>query len=405
MVVDLSGKEESLPKPVEKHETIGGEISSYLGKALPVLKKFGIVPREEESKLAGLLQDVVCIDEPKVLAIARIVENMGAFNQLVRDNISGMTVDDRYAHITEAFNSIREDYKKLDEQLADGKIDFREKMQNWWMALARGTTHKRFEKIRETFLSVTDDTETQISKEDEIINAYCDFRLSVKQAEGLSYQVLEVEIKRLQDSKNKLSAASAAVDSFKGEDSEKSGLELKRDEAQIAYQQEDKRYQLVKDVAENIKVGYNIGEALIARLNQTHDVKKQVYSRSVTFFQTNEHVFTTMDAVYTSQQGLTEATKSLDAMEKGAEEGIKDIAAMTGKLEEAVKVGYGKTIDSGAVKVLVDAIVDYQTKSIQWIGESRKLATENASLIENIVEDGKKRYSNAILNYQQNPAA
>ena len=39
-------------------------------------------------------------------------------------------------------------------------------------------------------------------------------------------------------------------------------------------------------------------------------MKDQVYRRSVTFFTTNEHVFTILGAVYTSQHGLHEATQS-----------------------------------------------------------------------------------------------
>ena len=96
----------------------------YLDKALKVLENFEIVQKEgEESKLAELLQDVVAVDEPKVLAVAKTLRHMSAFNALVRENVSGMKFSDRYNQITKLFDSIRNDYQNLIKQIDDGKID------------------------------------------------------------------------------------------------------------------------------------------------------------------------------------------------------------------------------------------------------------------------------------------
>ncbi len=81
--------------------------------------------------------------------------------------------------------------------------------------------------------------------------------------------------------------------------SRKSRLELARDEAANKFEVEDRNYQLLKDITENLSVGYDVGDTLITKLKQTHDVKDRVYRRSVTFFTTNEHVFTILGTVCT----------------------------------------------------------------------------------------------------------
>ena len=102
-------------------------LKQYLDSALVVLDRFGIaVGGGEESKLAAILQDVVSVDEPKVLAIAQTVKNIGAFSELVRENVSDMYVGERYEDITRMFDSIIEDGRRLVGQLDDGKIDYKE---------------------------------------------------------------------------------------------------------------------------------------------------------------------------------------------------------------------------------------------------------------------------------------
>ena len=56
-------------------------------------------------------------------------------------------------------------------------------------------------------------------------------------------------------------------------------------------QNEDKRYQIAKDLAENLSISYNTTEVVMARLRQITDAKERVYRQAVTFFGTNETVF------------------------------------------------------------------------------------------------------------------
>ncbi len=383
-------------------------LQKYLGDAVSVLDRLGIPKvHSEESRLATLLEEVKNVDEPSVVAIAGTVRYAGDFNQLVRDNVREIKLADRYQNITEMFDGIREDTKKLAKQLEDGKIDGKEKIENAWMKLTRGSPHKRFERIRDTYLAVSDDTGKALKRENDIINAYVNFRFALKETEAIARELLKKEEAKLEEAKTKYNTASDEVTKYEGkDDATRSKLELARDEANRALRDEDRKYQLIKDVAENITIGYNVGDTLVAKLQQTHDVKDQVYRRSITFFQTNEHVFTTLDAVYSSQHGLHETTETLKSMETGANKGIEDVAEMGGKLEKAgLEAAYGATINKDSVKKLVDSIVQYQLDSKQIIEKARIESANNARDIESIVNDGKERSRQAMLNYSQAKAA
>src|SRR3989344_2620256 len=167
-------------------------IQKYLDRSVDVLKRFGFLDKaQEESQLANLLEDVVNIGEARVVSIAKTVRHIGAFSNLVRERVQDTNVSDRYADITQMFDSIRADSKRVITQLADGKIDFKERMSNLWTRLRKGTTHDRFEKIRDVYGAVSKDTKEQLENEEDIMNAYIDFRFALKEAEILSQEVLK----------------------------------------------------------------------------------------------------------------------------------------------------------------------------------------------------------------------
>lgn len=373
----------------------------YLDKATAVLEKFGVLPKNPiPNELTTLLDEVKHVDEPKVLTIARTVKYMGTFNKLVRDNVEDIDIGNRYLTITQMFDSIRDDSKKLISQLDDGKISLGEKVSNLWMKMRRGTPSDRFEKISEIYRDVAGDTRKQLEKEQAIMNGYIDFRFSLKEAEVVARELLEKQTATWDRSKETLAAAQTALDAFKGDASGRSQLELSRDEANHSFHQEDRCYQLLKDIAENLSIGYDVGETLITKLKQTHDVKDQVYRRSVTFFTTNEHVFTILGAVYTSQHGLHEATQSHEALKEGVNKGLEDVADLGRQLErEALKAGYGSTINPASVEKLVRAITDYQVESIKMIADLRKESDQNAREIRRVVEEGKQRYQSTLAKF------
>ena len=392
--------ENALPQVVEGSRT---GLQVYLDRAVDTLRDLGLLPSKiDESPLVKLLTgEVVSVDQPRVLSIARVLQQIEVFNQVVRDNVEDMQVGERYQKVAEMFDSIRGDSNRLIEQLADGKISGTEKLQNLWMRIRRGTTHDRFEKIRKTYLGVNEDTAGNLGREKKIIDAYLDFRTSLKEAEIMSYEVFKKQEAKLNEAKAVYVKAVEAVKSYSGNDpTERSRLEQTRDMEERKFRDDDKKYQLLKDIAENLTVGYNVGETLVAKLRQTHDAKDQVYRRSATFFTTNSHVFTTLDAVYTAQHGLHEATQTLEAMKEGAEKGLEDVAKLGGNLEKAaLEAGYGETIGAEFVRKLVDSVARYQEDSYKLIADLREKATNNAKEVAKIVDDGKQRFSRALENY------
>ncbi len=382
-------------------------IQKYLDRAISVLQKFGVAPASgSQSELTKLLDEVKHIDEPKVLAIAKTIQQMGTFNALVRDNVESINIGNRYLEITQMFDSVRDDSKMLIKQLDDGKFSLAERAQNLWMRLQRGTPSARFEKILNLYQNVAADTRNQLDREQAIMDGYIDFRFALKEAEILARELVDQHAPTLEAAKTAFAKAQQDVTAAaNAEQGARSKLELTRDEARLAFEKEDRNYQLLKDVAENLSIGYDVGETLVTKLKQTHDVKDQVYRRSVTFFTTNEHVFTILGTVYTSQQGLNEATRSTEAMKEGVNKGLEDVAELGRDLERAaLRAGYGSTISPQSVEKLVTAITDYQVESLQMIADLRKESDQNAREIRRVVEAGKKKFQETLAHFGSNEA-
>jgi hypothetical protein len=264
--------------------------------------------------------------------------------------------------------------------------------------MTRGDIATRFGKIKSLYLDVQKETKLQIEKETAILEAYMDFRGAMKQSEVLALDVLKTAEGKLNAAREAMTAAAATVAGYTGTDpAERANLELKRDEVLRALQAEEKRYQIAKDLSDNITVGYNTSEVIMARLVQTTNAKERIYAQSVSFFGTNEVVLTALTASFTGMQGLHESTATLDAMKKGVDQSLVVLSDIGGKVQEAaIKSGYGPTISAAAVKTLVDSVVSYQERSLGIIAEMRKLATQNSQEIRDAVEDGKKRLTHLV---------
>jgi cytochrome c551/c552 len=94
---------------------------------------------------------------------------------VVRDQTQAVEIGQRYQEIAQAFNSIRDDSKKMVDQIADAKIDIFERVTNAWMKISRGDIADRFDSIKEKYLEVTRSTKDQIERELVILDAYRDF--------------------------------------------------------------------------------------------------------------------------------------------------------------------------------------------------------------------------------------
>ncbi len=366
----------------------------YLDKALTTVRDMGLKAQSSgQDPIVALLETIADLDKDKITVIARTLAEASTFNEIVRNEISAMKIGERYNDIVESFNSIRADAKSMVDQLEDGRISTFERVNNVWMKVSRGDVAERFDKIQKTYLAVAADSADQIRREQRILAAYQDYRGAYKQAQILSLEVLKTAEAKLEATKTALTSASEAVATFAGtEPAERARLELKRDEALRAMQDEDKRYQIAKDLADNLTIGYNTTEVIMTRLLQTTNAKERVYQQAITFFSTNEAVLTALKASFTGLFGLHESTATLEAMKKGVSESLETIGEIGNQVQEAaVKAGYGPTVRADAVKKLVDSIVGFQERSRQIIKEMRVMASRNSEEINEAVEDGKRR--------------
>jgi hypothetical protein len=367
----------------------------YLDKAMNTLHDMGLVPTDDpgsEAPIIVLLNLISDLDEARVAAIARTLDKASLFNDVVREQVQAMEIGQRYEEITASFNSIREDAKKMVEQIEDGQLDTFERISNVWMKVTRGDIASRFDEIKDTYLDVTASTNDQIQRENRILGAYQDFRGALKESEVLALEVLKTAELRLADAKQALTEAMQTVDAFSGDDAaDRARLEMARDEKVRAVQTEDKRYQIAKDLSDNLTVSYNTSEVVMARLLQTTTAKERVYAQAVTFFGTNEVVLTALSASFTGMFGLHEGTQTIEAMKDGVSKSLEDLADIGGKVQDAaIRAGYGPTIRAESVKKLVDSVVTWQARSHEIIADMRKLATANAEEIRDAVEQGKR---------------
>ncbi|WP_375450157.1 cell surface protein [uncultured Devosia sp.] len=366
----------------------------YLDKAVNAIRDLGIWPEQQgEQPITGLLAQITELDETRVVLIGRTLSQAGAFNEVVREQVGAMKIGERYEDITKGFDSIRDDAKGMVDQLADNRLDMMERVSNVWMKVSRGDIAQRFNTVRDTYLSVTADTKDQIDREHIILEAYRDFRGALKQAEVMALEVLATAEQRLGEKKGVLEASSAAVAGYAGTvPADRARLEMDRDEKLRDMQNEENRYQIAKDLSDNLTISYNTSEVVMARLMQTTNAKERVYQQSISFFSTNETVLTALSASFTGMFGLHESTQTLNAMKEGMSKSLETLSEIGDKVqEEAVKAGYGPTVRADAVRKLVDSVVNFQEKSRTIINEMRVASTRNSAEIRDAVEDGKRR--------------
>lgn len=380
----------------------------YLDKAQSALRDMGLMPdKVDPAPINALLEKISDLDKDKIALIARTLGQAEIFNEVVREQTARMEIGERYQKITEGFNSIRDDSKRLVDQVSDGKLDLLERGTNMWMKIARGDIADRFDSIRKTYLDVTKETKNQIEREGKILDAYRDYRGALKHAEVMALEVLKQAEGKLAAVRDVLKEATEKVAGFAGTDpAERAKLELVRDERLRQTQDEEKRYQIAKDLSDNLTISYNTSEVIMARLMQTTSAKERVYGQAVSFFSTNDSVLTALKASFTGMFGLHESTKTLDAMKEGMSKSLETLSEIGDKVQEAaVRSGYGPTIRADAVKKLVDSVVTFQERSTEIIAEMRKLSTQNSAEIREAVEEGKRRVARLIAAGDTLPAA
>ncbi|OOW04926.1 merozoite surface protein 3b [Pseudomonas sp. MF6396] len=372
-------------------------MSHYLERALTSLRTIGInfIQPVQDAPVLVLLDRVAHYDTTKVTSIATVLQQATSFNSMVREQIEGMDISTRFMDITQSFTSIREDAAAMAGWMEDGRLDAMEKIKLTWMNVRRGSIPSRFADIRENYLKVCKSANDQIARESVILESYMDFRMAMKAAEVEAQQVLAVAGEALQQRTLALNEANARVaDAESAEPAARAALELGRDEAVRALQDEDKRYQIIKDIADDLKVGYNTAEMVFARINQVHVIKERQYQRMVSFFSTNEVVLTGLAVSFTANSGLAEATHTLNATTDGISQGLESLGS-TGnqQLEAAVKASYGSTIKVDSVRALADATLSFQTDMKQMADTYRAESSNAARDIAEAVEEAKRKFA------------
>lgn len=371
----------------------------YLDKAMVVLNDLGLKTNKEELPVSALIAKIAEFGEDQALTISSVLARQGTFNEMARNQIAGMEIAERYEGISTNFNSIRVDSKRQLAISERGSISLVERCQNGWMNVSRGSIPKRFDKIKSLYIDVSKSMGDQIDRERRVIDAYGDYRFAMKAAESEAQILLANAAVKLEEAKAALAAAQEAVNTpAEGTTpAQLSSLELARDEKVRELTAVDDKYQVSKDMADQLSTGYNASEFVFARLAQTNKVKSRLYDQTVSFFATNEIVFTGISAATTANAGLVEGTRTINAMNQGINDSLHDLAELGNKsLEAGIRAGYGSTIQATAMKALVDAVVGFQESSVQLISDLRKEATDNAQEVARIAEDGKRRFAESL---------
>lgn len=377
-------------------------MTNYLERAVTSLRSIGVnINATEQVPVLALLDKVAQYDPAKVTGIAATLQYSSTFNASIREQIGGMDISTRFLDIADSFNSIRDDAAEMAGWMADGKVDFKERLQLSWMKLRRGSIPDRFALIRTSFLDVCKTANDQIKRESVILNAYQDFRMQMKVSEVDAQSVMKIAEATLNAWKKTLQQANEAIEtatqSGDVDGAQMAALELSRDEALRSVQDEDKTYQIVKDIADDLKTGYNTAELVFARVQQTSTVKERLYQRMAIFFSTNEIVLSGLAASFTTNSGLAEATNAMNATVDGTSRGLESLGT-TGQKElgAAMRASYGSTIKAQSVKVLADAIVEFQSNMHKDVAELRLDSTNTANEIEAASEDSKRRFAALI---------
>ena len=93
----------------------------YLDKASAALRDMGLMPgKVDPAPINTLLEKISDLDKDKIAIIARTLGQTEVFNEVVREHTSKMEIGERYQAITNGFNSIRDDAKRLVDQVDDG---------------------------------------------------------------------------------------------------------------------------------------------------------------------------------------------------------------------------------------------------------------------------------------------
>lgn len=364
----------------------------HVTRAMTILRDAGIVPSKmstADNPLVTLMSDLAPLGESEVVAIARTMAHMENFNQMIRERAADIRVGNRFEDIAARFTSIRQDSAAMVKRAERGRRTFTDRVAERVMTMRRGSIADRFQAIAEEAKAVFKDTEEQLRVERGMTDAYRLLRVGVKEAQLMAGELRNVARQQMEQAQAALRTTQAVVDDA-GDADVKAVAELDRDQALTVYQTAERRYQTSENIYNGLTVAYATGDVIVSRLAQTTDAKERVLSQGVSFFSTNQSTLTALGITLTGVQGLNEVSRTLGAIKKGTEDALNALADVgTQVQEQALREGYGPTINVTAVKRLMDSVIDYQQRSHQIIQEMRNIASGNAEEVSRVVDEGK----------------
>jgi hypothetical protein len=364
-----------------------------LGRALDKLRQLGVTPGSVAMVPAvTLVGELQSVDADRATRLARVFQAEADFNELARDQTTGMVVGDAHTKIARNFDTIIEDTRAIFKHLHDdGKIDMWEKLDIARRTLMHGgSIPSRFKSIRELFLDTTKRCQQQLEHEQTIIEAYNAFRAAY--GEGM-VDALELQQTCLTHVAEVKAKSQVVVDAWAAitDPIEKARKTLDKNQAVEEVETADRKYQVATNLVNDMRVGQSAGDAVVEKLKQTHKAKTAVQDRAITFFGTNEHVITALCVALQSEKGLNERTQTLEELQRGTEKAMDVLAEIGTKVDkQAIEKAYGESLSPEAVGRLVDAMVNYQKDVIELTAAARAKADESSKAIVARVQAGQE---------------
>jgi hypothetical protein len=369
----------------------------YLKSAVEKIQELGLSLVEPDSSLvAPHLSPRAELDETRALVIGRTLTYQAVFNDMADKNISAMTFGTRFEDITESFNTIVDDMKRMVGQAERNGVSVGERFGNLYMKVSRGDVAYRFNRVQSVFKDVMKDSLEQAVREEKILAAYVDYRGALKEASVLTFDLMKLAEDRWNADKAETIKANDAVvaAAAAAEPAERARLELARDEAKLKEDASEARWQSTKRISENLETGYNVTDVTFKRLEQITHTKREVVDEGNAFFSTNQIVFTALKVTVTDYIGLHEATQAVNSMKEGRAKAINAIAESGDKLlEAATNAAYISTDNAttAAMKNLIDKTVAWQIRQKEVVAAGRKLSSENTAQMAKDAEEGRQK--------------
>ena len=377
---------------------------SRLVAATNILSRIGInleVKSVSRDIARNRIKELEVVDAPAAQAIMDVLSSLEAFDDVVREQVSEMRTAERYEIVRKNFKTILDDADRMVKQVSDdGKVTLMNRVQNRVMEWRRGSIQSRFQELRNVSEQVFADVNDQIQREMTILEAYREFRGSLKESTLVAQILLEKTQVRKDEYTKKLEMAQKAVDDARAANMEfmQIGvLELNRDKAQSEFDVEDRRYQSAIDISEQLNIAFGIAEAVMQKLAQTTEIKDAQQRKTATFYTANNGTLTALMTAFTSMKGLHEATQMQNSMAEGIKDALEKISETGTQVHQnALKATYGTTVDAAALKKLFNSAVEFEELQRKMIEDLRVTSRQNDAEVRRTIEEGQKRLADAV---------